>query len=78
MGKLRPSKGQPQYSMFARSMYGGDCAAIEHYVLALLNRIAGVKLSKNMQFRHLELLKSYRMLMILVTFPAGTAQDERL
>jgi len=41
MGNLRPVAGQPQYSMFARSKYGGDCAAIEQYVLhSLQNAVA--------------------------------------
>ena len=39
--------GQLLYSMFARSKYGGDCAAIELYVFALLSNCECKNTKKN-------------------------------
>jgi hypothetical protein len=43
--------------LFARSKYGGDCAAIELYVLCAPLRIATAKLVKNMQSRYIKDVK---------------------
>ena len=40
-GKSAPIRVQLQKHLFARSLYGGDCAAIELYVFAFLSDCEG-------------------------------------